>query len=136
MKVDLIDLKYRYFDEHQQILKRIDRVLKKGNLVLTKEVESFERNICSYTGMKYCLGLNSGTDALIMSLWSLGIKKGDEVITTPISFIASAGAIAHIGAKPIFVDIENDLNINPKNIESAITKDQANPITPKRFPSR
>ena len=121
MKVDLIDLKYRYLDEHEQILKSINKLLKKGNLVLTDEVKSFEDNICSFTGMKYCLGLNSGTDALMMALWSIGIKKGDEVITTPISFIASAGAIAHLGAKPVFVDIGDDLNINPKNIEGAIT---------------
>jgi len=122
MKVDLIDLKYRYLDEHEQILKSINKLLKKGNLVLTDEVKSFEAKICLYTGMKYCLGLNSGTDALMMSLWALGIKKGDEVITSPVSFIASAGAIAHIGAKPVFVDVDYDLNIDPSKIENAITK--------------
>ena len=121
MKVDLIDIKYRYLDEHQMILKSINKLLKKGNLVLTQEVLSFEKNICDFTGMKYCLGLNSGTDALMMSLWALGIKKGDEVITTPISFIASAGAIVHVGAKPVFVDIQDDLNINPNLIEKSIT---------------
>ena len=122
MKVDLIDIKYRYLDEHKQILESIKRLLKKGNLVLTEEVKSFEEKISSYTKMKYCLGLNSGTDALMMSLWSMGIKKGDEVITTPISFIASAGAIAHLGAKPVFVDVGKDFNIDPKKIEGAITK--------------
>ena len=121
MKVDLIDLKHRYLDEHKQILKSINKLLKKGNLILTKEVQSFEDDICSYTNMKYCLGLNSGTDALMMSLWSLGIKKGDEVITTPVSFIASIGAIAHIGAHPVFVDVGEDFNIDPKKIEIAIT---------------
>ena len=121
MKVDLIDIKHRYFDEHKIILKSINKLLKKGNLVLTEEVSSFEKRICDYTGMKYCLGLNSGTDALMMSLWALGIKKGDEVITTPVSFIASIGAIAHIGAKPVFVDIQDDLNINSNKIEQAIT---------------
>ena len=72
--------------------------------------------------MKYCLGLNSGTDALMISLWSLGISRGDEVITTPLSFVASAAAISHIGAKPVFVDVGEDLNINPHKIERAITK--------------
>ena len=122
MQVDLIDIKHRYLDEHKYILRSINNLLKKGNLVLTSEVENFENRICNYTGMKYCLGLNSGTDALMMSLWALGIKKGDEIITTPISFIASAGAIAHLGAKPVFVDVGNDLNIDPNKIEKAITK--------------
>jgi len=122
MKVDLIDLKHRYLDDHKHILKSINKLLKKGSLVLTEEVKSFEDNISSYTGMKYCLGLNSGTDALMLSLWALGIKKNDEVITSPLSFIASAGAIAHIGAKPVFVDVDYDLNIDPNKIEAAVTK--------------
>ena len=125
MKVDLIDIKHRYLDEHKIILKSINRLLKKGNLILTEEVSSFEKRICDYTGMKYCLGLNSGTDALMMSLWALGVKKGDEVITTPISFIASIGAISHIGAKPVFVDIQDDLNIDPDKIRMAITPNTA-----------
>ena len=122
MKVEIIDLKKRFQEEKFEILKCINRVLKKGNLVLTKEVENFEKSICKFTHAKYCLGLNSGTDALMMSLWSLGISKGDEVITSPISFIASASSIIHVGAKPVFVDVDNDLNINPELIESAITK--------------
>ncbi len=122
MRVDLIDIKYRYLDEHKQILKGINKLLKKGNLVLTDELKNFEKNICNYTKMKYCLGLNSGTDALMISLWSLGISRGDEVITTPLSFVASAAAISHIGAKPVFVDVGEDLNINPHKIEPAITK--------------
>ncbi len=121
MKVDLIDLKKRYQDEKFELLKCFDRVIKKGSLVLTDEVENFENNICKYTNSKYCLGLNSGTDALMMSLWALGIGKGDEVITSPVSFIASAGAIIHVGAKPVFVDVKDDLNIDENLIESAIT---------------
>ena len=62
----------------------------------------------------------------MMSLWSSGIKKGDEVITSPISFIATANAIVHMGAKPVFVDVGEDLNINPKLIENAITKNKSN----------
>ena len=122
MKVEIIDLKKRFQEEKYEILKCINRVLKKGNFVLTKEVENFEKSICKFTGAKYCLGVNSGTDALMMSLWSLGISKGDEVITSPISFIASASSIIHVGAKAVFVDIDYDLNINPELIESAITK--------------
>jgi len=122
MSIQVIDLKKRYAEERIEILKCVDRVLKKGNLILTKEVENFERSICKFTKLKYCLTLNSGTDALMMSLYSLGIKKGDEVITTPISFVASVNAIIHIGAKPVFVDVGMDLNINPDLIEKYITK--------------
>ena len=121
-KIELIDLRERYKHERKQILKIIDKTLKKGNLILTKELEEFEKEVCKYTGAKYCLGLNSGTDALMMSLWASGIKKGDEVITSSLSFIASAGAIAHIGAIPIFVDVKDDLNINPDIIEKYISK--------------
>jgi len=122
MKIEVIDLRKRYQEEKTEILKLIKNVLKKGNLVLTKEVENFEKKISQFTGSKYCLGLNSGTDALLMSLWASGIKKGDEVITSPISFIASASSIIHVGAKPVFIDVKNDLNINPDLIEKSITK--------------
>ncbi len=122
MKVELIDLRERFKEEEKAIFKIIKRVLSKGNLILTKEVMNFEKSICKYTGAKYCLGLNSGTDALMMSLWSSGIKKGDEVITSPISFVATANSIIHVGAKPVFVDVSDDLNINVDLIEAAITK--------------
>ena len=121
MKVEFIDLKSRYKTEKKDILKCITRILKKGNLVLTKELEEFENSVCKYTGAKYCLGLNSGTDALMMSLWSLGIGRGDEVITSPISFIATLGAIVHVGAKPVLVDVKEDFNIDESLIEKKIT---------------
>jgi dTDP-4-amino-4,6-dideoxygalactose transaminase len=122
MKIELIDLKQRYKEESSQILTSIKKVLSKGHLVLTEELNNFENNICIYTGSKYCLGLNSGTDALMMSLWALGIGKGDEVITSPTSFVATIGAIIHVGAKPVFVDIAEDLNMDVSKIESKITK--------------
>ena len=122
MKIEVIDLRKRFIEEKKGLLKCINRVLKKGNLILTSELQNFENSICKYTGAKYCLGVNSGTDALIMSLWSSGISKGDEVITSPISFIASVSSIIHVGAKPVFVDVGDDLNINSDLIESAITK--------------
>jgi len=122
MLIEVIDLRKRFQEEKRDILKRITNVLKKGNLILTSEVQNFEKSICKFTGAKYCLGLNSGTDALIMALWSAGISKGDEVITSPISFIASASSIIHVGAKPVFVDVDEDLNMNTDLIEKAITK--------------
>ena len=122
MKVDILDLKQRYQEEKTGLLKCIKRVLQKGNLILTPEVESFEKAVTKFTRSKYCLGVNSGTDALMLSLWSAGVKRGDEVITSPISFIATSNSICHIGATPVFVDIDDDLNINPDLIEKAITK--------------
>ena len=122
MTIEILDLKKRYQEEKHEILNCIKRVLKKGNLILTPEVQNFEKSICKFSGSKYCLGVNSGTDALMMSLWSVGVKKGDEVITSPISFIATASSIIHLGAKPVFVDVNNDLNINSDLIEQAITK--------------
>jgi len=120
MKVEFIDLKSRYKSERNEILKSLDRVLKKGHLVLTNELEEFEKKICKYTSKKYCLGLNSGTDALMMSLWALGIGKGDEVITSPTSFIATVGAISHVGAKPVFVDVKENFNMDEEKIEGKI----------------
>ena len=92
MNIELIDLKKRFQEEKVEIMNCLEKVLKEGTLVLTKEVNNFEESICQYTGSKFCLGLNSGTDAIMMALWSNGIGKGDEVITSPISFIASIGA--------------------------------------------
>ena len=122
MKVNFIDLKQRFIEEKKDLLKSITKTLKSGNLVLTPEVEAFESKVSKYVGSKYCVSLNSGTDALMMALWSLGIKKGDEVITSPISFVATAGSIVHVGAKPVFVDVGEDLNINADLIEQKITK--------------
>ena len=121
-KVELIDLRSRYKEEKKDIIKILDKTLKKGNLILTPELENLEKRIAQYTGSKFCLGLNSGTDALMMSLWACGIKKGDEVITSALSFVASAGSIVHLGATPIFSDVKDDLNIDPDNIEKLITK--------------
>ena len=122
MKVDILDLKQRYQEEKVGLLRCIKRVLEKGNLILTPEVESFEKSVSKFTGSKYCLGVNSGTDALMLSLWSAGVRRGDEVITSPISFIATSNSIRHIGATPVFVDVDDDLNINPDLIERTITK--------------
>ena len=122
MTIEIIDLKKRFQEERHEILKCINRVLKRGNFILTPEVQSFEQSVCKFTGSKYCLGVNSGTDALMMSLWSSGISREDEVITSPISFIASVNSIIHIGARPVFVDVDDDLNINPDLIESVISK--------------
>ena len=107
--------------EYSQVSKIFKKTFLEGNYVKGKYVEKLEKDITKYTKNKYCVTLNSGTDALMLSLWSLGIKKGDEVITSPISFIATAASISHLGAKPVFVDVDYDLNINPNLIEKSIT---------------
>ena len=122
IKVPFVDLKQRYEAEKEEILQCIDRVLSKGHLVMTPELSNFEEEVCNYTGSKHCIGLNSGTDALMMGLMTAGVKKNDEVITSPISFVATT-AISHIGAKPVYVDTKDDLNIDPNLIEKAITKE-------------
>lgn len=122
MKINFVDLKKRYEMEKDEILHCIDKVLKLGHLVMTEELTNFEQNVCNYTGSKHCIGLNSGTDALMISLMCAGVKKNDEVITTPISFVATSGAIAHLGAKPVYVDTCDDLNIDVNMIENAITE--------------
>jgi dTDP-4-amino-4,6-dideoxygalactose transaminase len=97
-------------------------VLGSGQYVGGKEVENFEDNIAKFCGVNYAVALNSGTDALMFALLLSGIKKGDEVITPPNSFIASTSTIVHVGATPVFVDVLPDQNLDPSKIEDAITK--------------
>ena len=121
MKIPYINLKKQYKFERTKLLKVIDRSLKSGSWVGGKEVEKFESLISKICRTKYCVSLNSGTDALTLALYLLGVKKGDEVITPPNSFIASTAVIAHLGAKPIFVDVKSDQNIDEEKIESKIS---------------
>lgn len=120
-KVPFIDLAQRYAEEREEILACVDRVLSKGHLVLTEEVSEFENSVCAYTGAKHCVALNSGTDALMIGLWAMGVGRDDEVITTPVSFVASTGSIAHVGATPVYADVRDDQNIDPAEIEKKIT---------------
>lgn len=121
MKVPFIDLQQRFEEEKHEILACVENVLSKGHLILTEEVNEFEQKAAEYIKVKHVVGLNSGTDALMMALWAYGIGRGDEVITTPISFVATSGSIIHVGAKPVYVDVCDDQNIDPNKIEQAIT---------------
>ena len=110
------------FSDYSKIFKKIEQVVKKGDYTLGSEVNKFEKNIKKITGAKYALGVGNGTDALYLTLKALNIGKNDEVITTPYTFIATVGSIVTVGAKPIFVDVKDDYNIDENKIEKAITK--------------
>ena len=113
----------QYLKYKKEIDKAVLRVLRSGQYINGKEVKVFEDEVCRFLGVKYAVAVSSGTHALLLSLRALGIGKGDEVITTPFTFIATAETIAEAGAKPVFVDIEPIFeNIDSLQIEKAITK--------------
>ncbi len=109
------------FKNSKKIFKLINDTVKFNDFTLGRQVDSFEKEFCKFQRVKYAIGVGSGTDAIFLSLKALGIKEGDEVITPTYSFYATAGAIATTGAKPIFVDIKDDLNIDEDKIEKKIT---------------
>lgn len=121
-RISYVNLNKQWLDEREDLLPIIDKVLESAELVGGHEIEKFEKNIANVCGTKFACALNSGTDALMLAMSSLGIGNGDEVITPPNSFIASTAAIIHIGAKPVFVDVLPDQNIDPSKIEAAITE--------------
>ena len=104
-------------------IERVDRILRSIFLTTGKETATFEQNFSHYIGLKHTIGLTSCTAALHLSLIALGIGRGDEVITTPMSFCATANSILHAGAKPVFVDVEEETgNMNAELIEAVITE--------------
>ena len=122
MKIPLMNLSAQYEQLKDSIDKAIKDIAQSSRFVLGKETESFEQDMCKYCNVKYAIGVASGTDALILALTALGITRGDEVITTPFTFMATAEAISRVGGKPVFVDIDSQTyNINPAKIEKAIT---------------
>ena len=117
------DLVPQYEAYKSEIDEAINKVFYSGQYTLGKNVEEFEEEFSAYIGCKYGVGVNSGTDALILALWCFDIEKGDEVITTPFTAIPTYSAIRHVGATPVFVDIESDtFLIDLNKIENAITE--------------
>ena len=125
MKIPYVNLKKQYLYERKKLLKIIDKTFSTGNWVGGDEVVKFENTIAKLCGTKYALALNSGTDALTLSLHILGVRRGDEVITPSNSFVASTATIMHLGAKPIFVDVKDDQNIDESLIEKNNKKTKA-----------
>ncbi|WP_314590536.1 DegT/DnrJ/EryC1/StrS family aminotransferase [Paenibacillus terrigena] len=120
--IPLLDLKASYQSIKEELLQAAEKVLEKGHYIMGPEVLEFEREIAEYVGVKYAISIANGTDALLLTLDALGIGPGDEVITTPYTFFATAEVISRLGATPVFVDIDRDTYlIRPESIEQAIT---------------
>jgi len=122
MKIPLLDLKAHHEPIKAEIMASIQKVIDRNAFILSAEVTELEATIAKYSGVKHAIGVTSGTDALLIALMALDIKAGDEVVTTPYSFFATAGVIARLGAKPVLADIDPfTYNIDPARMEKAIT---------------
>jgi len=120
--MNFIDLEQQQNRIKKQIDTNIAKVLAHGRYIMGPEVSELEEQMADYVGVKYCIGVSSGTDALLIAMMALEIGPGDEVITTPFTFIATSEMIKLLGAKPVFVDIDpQTYNIDPEKISSAIT---------------
>jgi dTDP-4-amino-4,6-dideoxygalactose transaminase len=121
--VPLLDLKAQYATIRNEVRAAIDRILESQYFILGPEVEALEREVAAYSQCAYGIGVSSGTDALLVALMAINLKPGDEVLTTPYTFFATAGVVIRLGAKPVFVDIDpHTYNIDPTGIESRITE--------------
>ena len=128
--VQLLDLKAQYAAIREEVREAIDRVMDSQHFILGPEVQALEKEIADYSQCVFAIGVSSGSDALLVSLMAIDLKPGDEVITTPYTFFATSGAIARLGGKPVFVDIDPlTFNIDPAKIEAAIT-DRTRAIIP------
>jgi len=122
VNIPFLDLKAQYQTIRQQVLRSVEQVLESCEFILGPNVSAFEQEIAKYLGVKHAIGVGNGTDALVLILDALGIGPGDEVITTPYTFFATAECVSRLGAKPVFVDIDPiTLAIDPEKLEQAIS---------------
>ncbi len=122
MGVPLLDLKAQFATIRDEVLKQVNEVLESQQFILSPKVKELEETIAKYSRVKHAIGVSSGTDALLISLMTAEIGQGDEVITSPYSFFATAGCISRINAVPVFIDIDpQTFNIDPSRIEAAVT---------------
>jgi dTDP-4-amino-4,6-dideoxygalactose transaminase len=120
-QVPLLDLQVQHKQIREEVLAEITRVVDAQRFILGEDVKKLEAEIAAYSGTKFAIGCASGSDALILALMALDVKAGDEVLTTPYSFFATAGAISRVGATPVFVDVEEStFNIDPKLVAKAL----------------
>lgn len=120
--VPFFDLKAQFATLRKEILPALERVCANAAFILGEEVREFEKEFAAYCGAKYCVALNSGTSALHLALAAVGVGPGDEVITTPNTFVATAEAITYLGARPVFVDIDpGTANLDPRLLEPALS---------------
>jgi Predicted pyridoxal phosphate-dependent enzyme apparently involved in regulation of cell wall biogenesis len=130
--MDFIDLKAQQKSIKDRIEKRIQKVLNHGKYIMGPEVLELEARLANYVNSKYCISCSSGTDALLIPLMAKGIGRGDAVITTPFTYIATAEVISLLGAEPVFVDIYPDtFNIDPKRIKYSIEHAKRKGFNPK-----
>ena len=122
MKVPQVDLSRTYQELEPEILAAVEELLRSQRMVLGPAVDRFEQSLAAWCGSLFAVGCGSGSDALVLALLAVGVKPGDEVVTTPFTFFATAGAVHRLGARPVFVDIDpRTFNINPALIEPALT---------------
>ena len=122
MKVPFLDLRVKNEKLRKKLLARVNNVLTGGKILEGKEQKIFEKKFAKKLNAKYAVGVSSGSSALFLAIKALGIGRGDEVITTPFTWIITVNAISSAGAQPIFVDVDENLNIDPEQIAAAITK--------------
>ena len=134
-QIPYVNLSAQWQDDRHELLPIIDRVLGSGQYINGDEVDKFEKKVAELCQVRYAIALNSGTDALTLALHLLGVGHGDEVITPPNSFIASTAVIVHVRARPVFVDVLPNQNIDPEKIEAAIT-DKTKAIMPVHLSGR
>ena len=121
MRVPYVNLVAQHAPIRDELMAAVGAVLDHSRFILGPEVDEFESRFAEISGTTYAVGVNSGTDALILALRALGIGAGDEVITVPNSFVSSTGCIVLVGARPVFVDVGDDYNLDPSLLEAAIT---------------
>lgn len=121
MEIPFVDLARQFRNIESELTEKFLEIGKSGGYIMGSSLEAFEKNMAAFLNVKHVLGVADGSDALFLIMTALGIGEGDEVITAPNSFIASAWTIVATGARPVFVDVDDDLNLNPALLEAAIT---------------